>query len=85
MKGADLELLCGVKITAPQSWELSRGRRLIIGSPDHPVSLAGSGEVSLKGADDALVTVFLKEGSSADLIKTGENGPKLVVQSTPAR
>ncbi len=85
VKGADLELLCDVKITAPQSWELSRGRRLFIGSPDHPVSLVGSGEVSIKGADDALVTVFLKEGSSADFIKTGEKGPKLVVQSTPAR
>lgn len=61
LKGGNLELHCAVETAADQVWEVAAGRKLALGSKAAPVSLSGSGCITLKAPQNAEVELHLTE------------------------
>ena len=71
LEQGDLSLQLPVEITADQSWKLTKGRSLIIGSAATPVSLAG----------DALINVQAEQGSALQLHLAGPTRVQWILSS----
>lgn len=59
LRGGSLELLCAVHTAADQTWALAPGCTLTLGSAAQPVSLSGSGCITLAPAADSAVELHL--------------------------
>ncbi len=61
LKRGDLSLQLPVETTADQSWKLTGGRTLVIGSPSAPVSLDGAVSINVRNKPGAALQLHLSE------------------------